>query len=68
MMPVRTVLQLSLQVESMLNRFFFESYTLEVLARYEWALYVGPLGANLCSCRKSLSHTLLFQLGVLHNS
>jgi hypothetical protein len=47
-MPVRTVSQLSLQVESISNgNFFFGSYSVEVLALYERALYVGLLGTNL---------------------
>jgi hypothetical protein len=46
-MVVRTVLQLSLEVESILNGFLFESYTLEVLARCGWSLYVGLLSTNL---------------------
>jgi hypothetical protein len=46
-MAVRTVLQLSPEVESVrLDFFFFESYTLKVLALHEWALYVGLVGIN----------------------
>jgi hypothetical protein len=64
---VRTVLQLSLEAESIFIRFVFESCALEVLARRGWSLYVGlpVLGTSLLLLRNITDAMATFLAGSL---
>jgi hypothetical protein len=67
-MAVRTVLQLSPQVESILNGVYLKVVLLKFFHVMDGLFMWVYLAPTFCSYSISLIQWLLFQLGVLHDS